>query len=220
MLLPPFGMIMTKWLAVQAAAQNPILPVLIMLGSVFTVVYWAKWIGIMLTMSYKSKYTVEKLSNIVRFPITLLVFCLFIISISLAPLYNVVISPFTEAFNFPEKTIVSGNAAGIWLYNDRGILIGGYATTFIILIIGALLIAIPYYLRKVREENIKPPYLCGEHYNNDIRGVEFIGPGESVEKAIINSHEGFWFFSENRLDIWLNFTAAAFIFAMFGVIIR
>ena len=48
MLLPPFGMLLGKWMAVEAAASNPILLILLALGSGLTVAYWARWAGLVL----------------------------------------------------------------------------------------------------------------------------------------------------------------------------
>lgn len=45
MILPPFGMLLGKWLAIESAAANPALVLLLCLGSALTVVYWARWAG-------------------------------------------------------------------------------------------------------------------------------------------------------------------------------
>ena len=45
MLLPPFGVLVAKWAAMEAAAQSPLVMVLIAAGSALTVVFWTKWMG-------------------------------------------------------------------------------------------------------------------------------------------------------------------------------
>lgn len=52
MMLPPFGMLLSKWMALESAAEAPIampfIVSLLALGSGLTVLFWARWAGIML----------------------------------------------------------------------------------------------------------------------------------------------------------------------------
>ncbi|MDL2280187.1 NADH-quinone oxidoreductase subunit L, partial [Desulfovibrio sp. OttesenSCG-928-G11] len=52
MMLPPFGMLLAKWMAlesaVEAAGAMPVIVSLLALGSALTVLFWARWAGIML----------------------------------------------------------------------------------------------------------------------------------------------------------------------------
>ena len=52
MMLPPFGMLLCKWMAIEAAAAAPggtvLLILLLALGSALTVLFWARFAGIML----------------------------------------------------------------------------------------------------------------------------------------------------------------------------
>jgi ech hydrogenase subunit A len=43
MILPPFGMLLGKWMAVEAASANLALILMLAMGSALTVVYWARW---------------------------------------------------------------------------------------------------------------------------------------------------------------------------------
>ncbi|WP_284690215.1 NADH-quinone oxidoreductase subunit 5 family protein, partial [Salidesulfovibrio brasiliensis] len=43
MLLPPFGVLMSKWMALEAASSHLVVIILLALGSALTVVYWARW---------------------------------------------------------------------------------------------------------------------------------------------------------------------------------
>ena len=46
MMLPPFGALMSKWMAIEAAATIPWVVVMVALGSGLTVLFWARWAGI------------------------------------------------------------------------------------------------------------------------------------------------------------------------------
>jgi ech hydrogenase subunit A len=43
MVLPPFGVLITKWLAIEASVTFPPVMLLIVLGSAFTIAFWVKW---------------------------------------------------------------------------------------------------------------------------------------------------------------------------------
>jgi len=54
MFLAPFGMLISKWAAIQAFIDAPfgfILVIILAFGSAFTVFFWAKWMGKLLVIS-------------------------------------------------------------------------------------------------------------------------------------------------------------------------
>ena len=55
MMLPPFGMLVGKWMAIEAVAKatQAMTPIIffIALGSAFTVLFWARWAGILVSSS-------------------------------------------------------------------------------------------------------------------------------------------------------------------------
>ncbi len=72
MLVPPFGMLLSKWIAMEASVGSPAILVLTIAGSAFTVVFWAKWIGRIQTVSYHPTYKIEKVSPSMRWTMLLL----------------------------------------------------------------------------------------------------------------------------------------------------
>jgi len=217
MLLPPFGVLLTKWLAIEAAVNLPIVLVFIILGSAFTVVFWAKWIGIILTMSYKTKLHMEKLSIYVKSALLFLVTAVMAASIFIVPAYNFLINPYIKSILKGNKVKLIGDN-GIWIVNSLKDSIGGFAPMYYFLLLFAIVITIPYFLLKTRPERIKKPYLCGEN-NEDMRGIEFIGPTDKVENVIVHNYYLQGFFGENNLTLITNFIAGGIILIMFGVVI-
>ena len=219
MLLPPFGVLMTKWLAIEAAVHMPLVLILIILGSALTVFFWAKWIGIILTMSYKTKYFIEKLSASVRTALAIMVTLVLAASILITPLFNNLVAPQLKAYALNDSTGLLGKDLGIWLGNGSGIFVGGFATIPFFIVLFIVMFTIPYFLRKTKPENIKTPYLCGELANDDIRGLEFIGPGDKLESVIVHNYYFTKVLGEDRLTLWVNVVAIAVILVMFGVVI-
>ncbi|MEZ4576430.1 MAG: proton-conducting transporter membrane subunit [Desulfobacterales bacterium] len=60
MIMPPFGMLLGKWMAIEAASGILIAIVMIALGSALTVMYWARWAGILMSDPFAGKFTMER----------------------------------------------------------------------------------------------------------------------------------------------------------------
>jgi len=217
MLLPPFGVLITKWLAIESAVNLPIVLLCIVLGSAFTVVFWSKWIGIVLTMSYKNKYNIEKLPFSIKSSLSLLLVGVVGASIGVAPIYNYLIKPQIAAFGISGKPVLTGNGLGLWLNGTKSF--GGFAFILFFAVIVVLMLLIPYFLRKTKSETVKKPYLCGEN-TDDIRGIEFMSPGEKVENVVVRNYYLSGIFGEANLTLWTNIVAGAIILIMFGVVIK
>ena len=215
MLLPPFGVLMTKWLAIEAAVHLPVVLLLIILGSAFTVFFWSKWIGIILTMSYKPKYFIEKLTAPVRISLAILLVLVVAASFLITPLFNTLVAPQLAAYGLADSGSLIGGNGGLWLGNG----VGGFASVFFFVILLLVILTIPYFLRRTKPERIKPPYLGGELANDDIRGLEFIGPGDKLETVVVTNYYFTRVLGEENLTLWLNLIAGAIILAMFGVVI-
>ena len=219
MLLPPFGVLMTKWLAIEAAVHLPIVLVLIILGSAFTVFFWAKWIGIILTMSYKTSLHVEKLKVSVKTALSILTLFVLAASILIVPLFNTFVAPqlSLDAIGDP-SSLTSGNG-GIWLGNGNVPNMGGFASIGFFIVLFAIVLTIPIFIRRTKPEKIKPPYMGGENVNDDIRGLEFTGPGDKAESVIVHNYYFKNILGEERLTLVVNLIAGAIILIMFGVVI-
>jgi ech hydrogenase subunit A len=219
MLLPPFGVLMTKWLSIEAAVHLPIVLVLIILGSAFTVFFWAKWIGIILTMSYKTSLHMEKLRASVRTALTILTLFVLAASILIVPLFNTFVAPQLSLDALGDtSTLTSGNG-GIWLGNGNVLHMGGFASIGFFIVLFAIVLTIPIFIRRTRPEKIKPPYMGGENVNDDIRGIEFMGPADKVESVIVHNYYFKNLLGEERLTLVVNLIAGAIILIMFGVVI-
>lgn len=199
MLLPPFGVMLTKWAAIESSVALPIVLILIVLGSAFTVVFWSKWIGIMLTMSYKKKYNIEKLPLSMSSSLLLLVLGVLTASVGVEQLFNTFVKP--------------------WLNAGDVAMFSGFAPLWFFVVLFIVVLTVPFFLRMTKPESIKPPYLCGENVDNDIRGLEFISPGDKAVNVVVHNYYLSGFFGEKNLTLWVNIVAGAIILVMFGVVI-
>ncbi|WP_218188007.1 NADH-quinone oxidoreductase subunit L [Desulfosarcina cetonica] len=61
MIMPPFGMLLGKWMAMEAAARAVDVILLIAAGSALTVIYWARWAGLLMSEPITVPFRVEKM---------------------------------------------------------------------------------------------------------------------------------------------------------------
>jgi ech hydrogenase subunit A len=220
MLLPPFGVLITKWLAIEASVSMPVVLILIVLGSACTVVFWSKWIGTVLTMSYKPKYRIENVAVSIKISLGLLFLLIFVVCVGIAPMYNMLIDPQLKAFHLTDKIQLIGSQGGLWLTGGSSVAVGGFAVLAVFAIILALFIAIPYYLHKGKSADLRAPYMCGENVDSDIRGAEFMGPGEKTAGIMVHNYYLLGAFGEDKLTHVLNLIAGAIILLMLGMVVR
>ena len=59
MIMPPFGVLLSKWMAMEAAARNLYVIVMVALGSALTVIYWARWAGTLMSDPFAGRFRPE-----------------------------------------------------------------------------------------------------------------------------------------------------------------
>jgi len=174
MLVAPFGVLIAKWGAMEAASSigvwSTLVLVLLMLGSGATTVFWAKWIGRFLCHSPvpgspKEEPFIPLYHGILLMLITFAV----AFSILIAPVYNGVVAPaLTEA----------GYTAALAFTTGAGFLkspVGIFAAWPIFIII-ALALLIPALTTRAKPEASRSSYMCGE--NVEIGVDEFVAVGD------------------------------------------
>ncbi len=227
MLLPPFGVLLTKWIAIESSIHVPLVLVMIILGSAFTVVVWAKWIGIILTMSYKPKYRLEKLRSSMSVTLGLLLLGVLVASFGIGPLTARLVVPHLLTAGLDSSQTLAAHLDGLSLNQSVNGLVGGaeelvgmVQTVPLFLLVLLLVVALPLLWIRVKPERVKPPYFGGDLANNDIRGIDFYGPGDKVEQIVVHNYYLASKFGEEKLTLCMNLLAIAVICVMFGVVVR
>lgn len=219
MMLPPFGVLITKWMAIETAVDQPLVLLLIILGSALTVVFWGKWIGIILTMSYKPKFHIEKLTFSMEAALSALIIFVMAASIGIVPLYNTLVKPQVISFALADQGALVGEGMGIWLQNMDDAVYGGFASIIFFGIVLLLMVAIPFFSHRLKPSRLKPPYLCGDNATDDIRGLEFISPGDKTENVVVRNYYMQNVFGEEKLTFGANIVAGAIVLIIIGVVI-
>lgn len=200
MLLPPFGVIITKLLGIEAAANVPIVLLFIVMGSAFTVMFWTKWMGKVLTISQVKQERVENYSMATVIPLSILAIGIVVVSLSILQINSYLIVPYINQNGFMPPNINLGSLLLIPVF----------------IAILCLIILIPIFILKIKPESYRSPYLCGENVDG---GSMFRGPADTKTEMTFRNYYLELFFKEEDMTIIANIFALAFIFFMFGVII-
>src|SRR5208337_4541223 len=103
MFLPPFGMMLGKWIAIEAAYKVPLAAVFFVLASALTIVFWTKWLGRLLQVVPKLGWPLEKLSPSYSVPLWTLFIGIFVVGFGIGPIYNYFIASATS-------DVIAGNS--------------------------------------------------------------------------------------------------------------
>jgi NADH:ubiquinone oxidoreductase subunit 5 (chain L)/Multisubunit Na+/H+ antiporter, MnhA subunit len=212
MMLPPFGMLLAKWMAIESSVEASAMPFLVSmlaLGSALTVLYWARWAGCLLATS-KPTLTLarENRDPDIKKPLHTLCGMALVFSF-LAPLvYVALVYPAVTALRGPELAYAAtefgiGNATGLFMVYP----------IFIIIAIGLR------YAWKTAKDNVTDsvlPYMCGEQATNEEQVCGFTGPLKGFVPAEASNYYLHQFFGEDKITRTANTVALVLLAMLFG----
>ncbi len=208
MMMPPFGMLIGKWMAIEASVQNPVVLILLVLGSALTIFFWAKWLGRITTTSYHDTYKIETVSPWMLSVLSAIGAGVIAISVCATLIYAKAIKPISLA-TFGTNTC-PGN---ISILDSVHSFLGWpmyvvFGTIVLALLAGGLLF---------KPSQIRLPFLCGENLDLDDHSFTFRGIADSPSSALLTSYY-LPLFEENKITSWGNPLAALIILSLFGVL--
>ena len=214
MLLPPFGMLLSKWLAIEATIRSPFLLVFMVLGSALTVFFWAKWIGRMQNTGYHEHMHKEDISLAMRIAMSLLAVMILGTGLTTMLIFGKVFVPMTHSVF---DSVPNAN----WQALSEP---GTFSAVVIFAAVGAgLLIYYFVFWRRFRKENIRLPFLCGENIeidnvdeDTDVRSYDFHSVCGKVEHCVFSSFYFHGIISEKLVTMCLNWAAWLIIVVLIG----
>ena len=192
MIMPPFGVLLSKWMAMQAAAQNLYLILMIAVGSAFTVMYWARWAGTLMSDPFAGRFRREQQPVLTW--MALMPLCLggAILSVCAPWLYLRLIVPVLEGPYTPTYTVATGileNATGSFAVLPLSLAA----------LLGVIVAVIA--LKRAFGARIVPAYMSG--VQTDAPSM-FKGPMNQPVRAEAKNYYLDSVFGEKRLTDWLN----------------
>lgn len=205
MILPPFGMLLGKWMAVESAATNLPLIIMLALGSALTVLYWARWAGSVMSAPFRGKITFEVQPILTRWPLVGLCVGAVVVSFAAPWLYTGLIEPAVASLGPAPFTV----ANGVFDYAA-----GGFAVVplFLVVIVG-FVFAIKA-MRKTEVTAAAAPYFGGA---NTADSGGYIGPMNKPVPVAVSHYYMTALFGEEKLSRWVNGAAVLLLALMFAM---
>ena len=222
MLLPPFGMLLSKWMAIEATIRSPLILIFIILGSALTVFFWSKWIGRIQTSSYHPKFNKETMDPAMGFSLVTLALGVLLTGVGSMWIFNKFFAPITREV-FASRTDISDV---LWNVFTAA---GNFAAVTLFVAVGIAFLA--YWLlvwRRFKETDVRLPYLCGEnaestvyttsafHNSEGTRSYAFRSMGDKIENSWSSTTYLKNFICEKKATIWLNLIAWVIIIILLG----
>lgn len=204
MLMPPFGLLLSKWMAIQAAAKNPLFIIPLATGSALTVMYWARWAGTLMSDPFAGKLYPERQPLLTWFDLGSLAIGAGGLSVAVPWVYQWLFRVDMIRGYTPPYQVTDGI-----LENGYGIF--PVLPLSLIAFIG-LLISFGFLFRATKSR-IAPSYLSG--LETEIPGV-FRGPMNQPVAAEARNYYLGYIFSESKLTGWINLGAGVLLILLLG----
>jgi len=236
MMLPPFGALMSKWMAIEAAANLPWVVVMVALGSGLTVLFWARWAGIFVSgphlkvfesegnegffapfvTIFKGFYAKSKWKDpaSIKFPLVTLAVAAIVLSLGVPWLYTSLVDPVLASYKpglfvEPFKTNPLGLTSGA----------GAFYVLPVFLVSIIAYIAAVVAAKTKDHKVISAPYMCGEQYP-DITQPRFRSHLNSWKDYVPANIYMQDIIGEGKISYWINIVALIILIVLFGEVIR
>ena len=204
MIMPPFGILLGKWMAMEAAASNLYVIIMIALGSALTVMYWARWAGTLMSDPFAGRFKPERQPFLTWGALGSLCAGAGLLSTAAPWLYIQMIVPALSRAYLPPYSTQNGILENPY---------GAFAVFPLSLVaVFGFVVAILAVKRAAKARVVKP-YLSGLQVAEP--GV-FIGPMNQLVKAEAQNYYLSSIFGEKKLTTWINLGAGVLLTLMVG----
>ncbi|WP_027182885.1 NADH-quinone oxidoreductase subunit L [Desulfovibrio inopinatus] len=212
MLLPPFGVLISKWMAIESASVMGggmlLVVTMLALGSALTVVYWARWAGILMSTPFTERAPApEQQPFTLRMPLQVLIVMAIVLSIFAPFIYTGLVEPVVALYYATPAFAVS--------YGTFASKTGIFVTYPVFLLLGLGLFYAMRAAKRMSKKSASEPYLCGvQATENGVAG--FRGPLRQIVAPEASNFYLAQYFGENVLTKWVNVIALVLLAATLG----
>jgi ech hydrogenase subunit A len=207
MIMPPFGVLLSKWMAMEAAAINVYAIIMMALGSALTVMYWARWAGTLMSDPFAGKFRPENQPLLTWLALGGLCLGGAALSVVSPWLYLWMVSPSLTGAYLPSYVVRAG-----MLENGFGVF--AVVPLCAVAVLGFIISV--WAVRRAARGRIVTPYLSG--LQTAQAGV-FQGPLHQSIKCEARNYYLNTIFGEEKLTSWSNLSAAVLLTLMIGGVI-
>ena len=210
MMLPPFGMLLAKWMALESAIAMPIIVVLLALGSGLTVLFWARWAGIMLgSAEPRLSVGAETIEPTIRQPLQILAGSAAGLSFFAPMVYVWLVLPAVQSSYMASPLVYTASVAG--LANGYGV----FAVYPIYLLIAGGFWYAWREAKKYSPVGHNLPYMGGMQAEQDGK-TGFIGPMKGFVEVTASNYYLQSLFGEEKMTKPVNMLALALLGLLVG----
>jgi ech hydrogenase subunit A len=214
MFLPPFGMLLGKWIAIEAAYRIPLAAVFFVLASTLTIVFWTKWLGRLLQVLPKLGRPFEKLSLSYSVPLWTLLLGIFVVGIGVAPIYqNFIASAAHNVISGTQVFAAGWDNISLSGASVKGVL--GFFPVWLLYVVFGIAVLVPLIFFGLKPTQLRPVYMCGEQ-SGGIDSDEYLAEADTKTKVILG---GYYFqdsLGEKALNPVVNTIAIILMVIMIG----
>jgi ech hydrogenase subunit A len=206
MLLPPFGVLLSKWIAIEAASRMLLVVVMLAMGSALTVVFWARWAGMLMTGTI-GKPAAEKKSPLMMGPLYFLLASAVVMSFLSPVVYKSLIGPVLDIYY----------RAGAFA-SDFGSLAGQAGSFAVLPLFFIFAVILVYSIRVARKSAASAacaPYACGEN-NPDPTKAQYRLAWLGWVDAKAGNFYLTEYLGEEKVTTFINIAAATILIMMIG----
>ena len=204
MIMPPFGVLLSKWMAMEAAAQNLYVIVMIALGSALTVIYWARWAGTLMSDPFAGRFRPEQQPLLTWLALGPLCVGSGVLSVLSPWIYTRMVVPMMTSPYSPAYTLTSGGLENA--YGTFAVLPLSVVAVFGLLVAGLA-------LKRAFSARIAPAYMSGIQTGEPSM---FRGPMNVPVKAEAKTYYMDTIFGEARLTRWVNLGGGVLLTLILG----
>ncbi|MFZ0134069.1 MAG: proton-conducting transporter membrane subunit [Desulfobacterales bacterium] len=206
MIMPPFGLLIGKWMALEAAARNLAALVMLALGSALTVMYWARWAGTLMSDPFDGRFHPENQPMLTWGALGFLSLGVVALSVTVPWLYGVLLQ--AAAGEVPAFSVHNGT-----MENPAGV----FSAFPLCIVAGFGFLLALWSVRHARQARVVSPYLSGAQQPEP--GV-FTGPMNQPVKSEAGNYYFAFLFGEERLTGWINAGALLLLTLLIGGTLR
>jgi ech hydrogenase subunit A len=218
MFLPPFGMLLGKWIALEAAYKVPLAAIFFVLASSLTIVFWTKWLGRLLEVVPKLGWPLEKLSLSYSVPLWTLFIAIFVVGFGVGPIYQSYIASATSNVIHGVSGIVSSNWSDMVLASTTaktGASVLGSFPVWTLYVVLAIALLLPMLFFSLKPTRLRQVYLCGEQ-TGGVDTDEWLAEADIKTKFILSGYYFQGTLGEKAMNPWVNTVAILFLVIMIG----
>ena len=205
MIMPPFGVLLSKWMAMEAAARNLYVIMMIVPGSALTVMYWARWAGTLMSDPFAGRFQLERQPLLTWLALGLLCVGAGLLSAAAPWFYHRLIIPLLASGpHAPTYTATGGVLENAY---------GSFPVLPLSLVALLGLVVAVLALKKAFGAKIVPAYMSGVQAQEP---AVFVGPMNQLVKAEARNYYLGSIFGEEKLTRWINLAAVVLLTLIVG----